>query len=324
MMDYTVVIRTLGTAGDYYQRTLDSLLGQTIPPRAIIVYIAQGYPIPKETIGIEQYVYVKKGMVAQRALRYDEVESEYMLFLDDDVYLPPNAVETLYNELKAHNGNVISPCVFYNHKVSWKSKIIQSLMGKEVARLFGNRWGYKVLRTGGFSYNNNPVKPVYESTSNAGPCFFCKKSDFLSIRYDEELWLDETPYALPDDQVMFYKMHLCGLKVLTSFDSGIVHLDAGSTMQANDEKVLRVIYSEFRNKTIFWHRYIYNRERNLLMKGWSLVCFGYMLAVQHARSIIKLLKGKKAEVEAFRKGVRDGFREVRGKGGKVKGLTVND
>ena len=134
MIDYTVVIRTLGTAGDYYQRTLNSLLEQTIRPKAVIIYIAEGYEIPKETIGIEQYFYVKKGMVAQRALQYDEVKTEYILFLDDDVYLPPSGVETLYNELKAHNGNVISPCVFYNHKVSWKSKIVQSLMGKEVDR----------------------------------------------------------------------------------------------------------------------------------------------------------------------------------------------
>lgn len=311
MIDYTVVIRTLGTAGDYYQRTLNSLLNQTVKPKAVVIYIAEGYEIPKETIGVEQYVYVKKGMVAQRALRYDEVESEYMLFLDDDVYLPPTGVETLYNEMTEHNAQVISPCTFQNHKVSWKSKIVQSLMGKEVPRLFGDRWGYKVLRTGGFSYNNNPVKPVYESTTNAGPCFFCRKEDFLKIKYHEELWLDETPYALPDDQVMFYKMHFNGLKVLTSFDSGIVHLDAGSTMQASEEKVLRVIYSEFRNKTIFWHRYIYSCEKNLLMKGWSRICYGYMLAVQHGRSIIKLLKGKKAEVHAFRKGVRDGWEYVK-------------
>ena len=305
-MNYTVVIRTLGTAGEYYQRTLDSLLEQTIKPQAIIIYIAEGYPIPKETIGIEQYIYVKKGMVAQRALQYDEVKSDYILFLDDDVYLPPNGVETLYSELLEHQAQVISPCVFYNHKVSWKSKIVQSLKGKEVTRISDNRWAYKVLRTGGFSYNNHPTKPVYESTTNAGPCFFCKKEDFLKIKYEEELWLDETPYALPDDQVMFYKMHLCGLKILTSFDSGIVHLDAGSTMQASNEKVLKVIYSEFRNKTIFWYKYLYSREKNLLMKGWCWLCFEYMLSVQHMFSWIKLLKGRGAEVEAFRQGLKDG------------------
>lgn len=305
-MQYSVVIRTLGTAGDYYQRTLNSLLNQTVKPKAVVIYIAEGYEIPKETIGVEQYVYVKKGMVAQRALRYDEVESEYMLFLDDDVYLPPTGVETLYNEMTEHNAQVISPCTFQNHKVSWKSKIVQSLMGKEVPCLLGDKWGYKVLRTGGFSYNNNPVKPVYESTTNAGPCFFCKKSDFLKINFEEDLWLDDAPYALPEDQVMFYKMHLGGLKVLTSFDSGIVHLDAGSTMQASEEKVLKVIYSEYRNKTIFWHKYIYGKEKNMVLRIWCRFCFGYMLAVQHLRSVIKLVKGKKSEVEAFRLGIRDG------------------
>ena len=143
-MEYTVVIRTLGTAGNYYQCTLNSLLEQTIKPRTIIVYIADGYQIPNETIGIEQYIYVKKGMVAQRALPYNEVNTEYMLFLDDDVYLPPTGVETLYNEMIEYNAQVISPCTFYNHKVSWKSKIVQSLMGKEVTRLLGDRWAYKV------------------------------------------------------------------------------------------------------------------------------------------------------------------------------------
>ena len=305
-MNYTVVIRTLGTAGIYYQRTLNSLLEQTIKPQDIIIYIAEGYPIPKETIDIEQYIYVKKGMVAQRALQYEEVKSDYILFLDDDVYLPPNGVEILYNELLEHHAQVISPCVFYNHKVSRKSKIVQSLKGKEFARILGNRWAYKVLRTGGFSYNDKPIKSVYESTTNAGPCFFCKKCDFLKIHFEDDLWLDDAPYALPEDQVMFYKMHLCGLKILTSFDSGIIHLDAGSTMQASDEKVSKVVYSEFRNKTIFWYKYLYSQEKNLLMKGWCCICFGYMLAIQHIRSLVKMMKGKKAEVEAFRKGVKDG------------------
>lgn len=79
-MEYAVVIRTLGTAGEKYQTLLDSLNRQTIQPLKIFVYIADGYAIPKETIGKEQYIYVKKGMVAQRALYYDEVDTEYILF----------------------------------------------------------------------------------------------------------------------------------------------------------------------------------------------------------------------------------------------------
>ena len=59
--EYTAVIRILGTAGEKYQQLLDSLLAQTISPQAILVYIAEGYPLPKETIGKERYIYVKKG-----------------------------------------------------------------------------------------------------------------------------------------------------------------------------------------------------------------------------------------------------------------------
>ena len=87
-MNYIAVIRTLGTAGNKYQILLDSLNQQTVQPSKVLVYIAEGYAIPKETIGKEQYIYVKKGMVAQRALPYKEVDTEFILFLDDDVYLP--------------------------------------------------------------------------------------------------------------------------------------------------------------------------------------------------------------------------------------------
>lgn len=304
-MDYTVVIRTLGTAGDYYQRTLDSLLEQSIKPQAVIIYIAGGYPIPKETIGIERYVYVKKGMVAQRALDYNEVNTQFILFLDDDVNLPSNGVETLYNELNEMQGDVISPCVFYNHKASIKSKIIRTLTGKEVCRLYNDKWAYKVLRTGGFSYNNKPVKPVYESTTNAGPCFFCKKEDFLKIHFEEELWLDDAPYALPEDQVMYYKMHLLGLKVLTSFDSGIIHLDAGSATVNTPDRIARLVYSEYRNKLIFWYRFIFCPEESLLKRIWAVVCLCYTIGIQTVKYTIKLLLGNVNLGNAFFRGVKD-------------------
>lgn len=59
-MEYTAVIRTLGKAGEKYRCLLDSLVNQTIKPSRILVYIAEGYAIPKETIGWEEYIYVKR------------------------------------------------------------------------------------------------------------------------------------------------------------------------------------------------------------------------------------------------------------------------
>lgn len=301
---YSVAIRTLGKAGEYYQRTLDSIASQTVKPEAVVVYIAEGYELPKETAGIERYVYVPKGMVAQRALQYDEIDSEWILFLDDDVFLPPNAVETLFRELEENGGDVISSATFANHKASWKQKVARTLTGREVPRLFDDGWSYKVLRTAGFSYNNNPSKSVYKSQTGAGPCFMCRKKDFLDTHFEEELWLDEAPYAYPEDQVMFYKMYLNGLKLLISFDSGIVHLDAGSTMAGSEERMSKHIYSEYRNKTIFWRSFIYpNRSVKLL----SLLAFGYMLGVQCVKYFAQHLMGKKVRWQAFRKGLREGM-----------------
>lgn len=306
-MRYSAVIRTLGKGGGAYQRTLDSLMAQTLRPEAILVYIAEGYDLPVETVGVEKYIPVPKGMVAQRSLKYEEVETEFILFLDDDVYLPENGVEVLYRELTENEGQVIAPCTFDNHKASLKNKIVRTLTGREVCRLGESRWAFKVLRTAGFSYLNNPGKPVYESQSNAGNCFLCGKEDFLSIRFEEEGWLDRCFYAFPDDQVMFYKMHTTGLRVLTSFDSGIVHLDAGSTMTSDDDKVSRVIFSEYRNKLVFWHRFIFGPERSPLLRLWSVLAIGYALGIQAAKHSLLHLLGKKRQAKAFFDGLKDGW-----------------
>lgn len=262
-MEYTVVIRTLGKAGEKYQRELDSLCRQTIPPKEIIVFLAEGYEEPVETCGRERIVRVRKGMVAQRALRYDEVTTDYMLFLDDDVYLPEDGVERLYKSMVQHGADVISPNTFENHRMGHMAMLLNALLGKAVP-FKSEEWAYRVLKGGGFGFNINPTKDFYWSESNAGPCFLCKKSDFLSIHFDDDLWLDETPYAVPEDQVMFYKMHLAGLKVGTLFGSGIIHLDAGTSVANTSERQAKILYSEVRNQIIFWHKYIkpYNSGLN--------------------------------------------------------------
>lgn len=285
-ISYSVAIRTLGQAGGKYQALLDSLLTQTWAPTKIVVYIAEGYQLPKETIFQEQYVYVKKGMAAQRALQYEEIDTDYILFLDDDVYLSPNSVELLFKQMLEHNADVISPDVFVNSDRSRLSAHLMFLSGRMRARRNDSYWGYKVMKTAGYSYNANPVKDVYISQTNAGPCFLCKKSTMLNIHFEEELWLDRLRYAQGDDQAMFYKMHKRGYKQLTSYNSGIVHLDAGGNRNPEKEKML--IYSDFRFKTIFWHRFIYLPEGNIMMKMLSCFAIGYAFAFAFLVSLLKL------------------------------------
>lgn len=306
--EYTAVIRTLGTAGEKYQQLLNSLQAQTITPQAIIVYIAEGYPLPKETIGTERYVYVKKGMVAQRALPYDEVQTEWMLFLDDDLYLPPNFVEMLYDHIVENDADVISPDIFPNHERSLLGKLMMAISGRMLPHRDDGKWGYKVIRTGGYSYNNHPTKSVYQSQTNAGACFLCRKGDFEKIHFDDELWMDNLSYAQGDDQVMFYKMYLHGLKQMTLYGSGIVHLDAGDNLNPQKEKML--LYADLRFKILFWYRFLYSQEKNYFMKMWDVMCLMYLLFFALFISLVKckwdILKVKRQAVRDARSLIKSG------------------
>lgn len=283
--EYSAVIRTLGTAGEKYQKLLDSLNCQTIKPKQILVYIADGYPLPKETIGYEQYIYVKKGMVAQRALPYDEVDSEYILFLDDDLCFPSDTVERMFALLYENNADVISPDIYPNAERPFFHEMLMTLSGRMKARRNDSYWGYKVMRNSGYSYNASPIKEVYWSQTNAGACFLCSKANFLKILFEDELWLDRTNYPLGEDQAMYYKMFLMGLKILTWYNHGFIHLDGGENMLP--EKKRKVIYSDFRFKIIFWHRYIYMPDSSLLSRSLSLLSILYTLIFTLFVSFIK-------------------------------------
>ena len=201
---------------------------------------------------------------------------------------------------------MISPDVFDNASRSKIAGMMMTLSGRMRPRIDDGVWGYKVMRTAGYSYNSNPVKPTYLSQTNAGPCFFCSKSAFLRTRFEEELWLDDCQYPLGEDQVMFYKMHLSGMKVLTSYNSGIKHLDAGNNRSVEKEKIL--IYSDFRFKTIFWHRFIFRPEKNALLKVWDCMCIGYAFSFAFIVSLLKF----RVDVLAIKyKAMRDAVRFLR-------------
>ncbi len=301
-MEYTAVIRTLGRAGEKYQTLLDSLKSQTLPPSDIIVYIAEGYPVPEETIGRERYVYVQKGMVAQRALPYSEVRTEWILFLDDDVYLPSDAVEVMFQALGKNQADISSLDIYDNAHRSLKFKVFMALSAKMCSRR-DDGWAYRVMRTTGFSYNRKPERDACWAQTNAGACFFCRKETFLSLHFEDESWLDTLPYALGDDQIMFYKAYLMGYKQLTLFNSGIIHLDAGTSM-VSSEREQRLIYSDLWFRRIFWDRFIQKPETSKPMRTYNILCIAYLVTFSLLSSLLKfrfdILKIKLSALEDAR------------------------
>lgn len=288
-VSYTAVIRTLGVAGDKYQRLLDSLKSQSIPPQDILVYIAKGSPLPEETIGVERYVYVNKGMVAQRALAYDEVNTEYILFLDDDLEFPADTVENMFAILNRHNGDVISPDIYPNSDRPVYSEIMMTISGRMRPRYRDDYWGYKVMETAGYSYNKKPMRDVYPSQTNAGACFLCRKEDFLRIHFEEEIWLDRMSYPIGEDQTMYFKMYCSGMTVLTWYNHKFIHLDAGNNMSY--EKELKRLYCDIFFKSVFWHRFLYLPQRSMLKRFRSVFSIVYYLTFAILISLVKFQFG---------------------------------
>jgi predicted glycosyltransferase involved in capsule biosynthesis len=103
---YCAVIRTLGTAGEKFEKEIASLLAQNTPPDKIIAYIPDGYKIPRFSNSEKvEWVRSPKGMITQRSLPFDEVTTEWILFLDDDVYLSPDSVEKLFEGIAQEKGD---------------------------------------------------------------------------------------------------------------------------------------------------------------------------------------------------------------------------
>lgn len=254
--EYCAAIRTLGTAGDKYYQTLLSLKQQTIPPKKILVYIAEGYPLPKETIGIEQYVYVKKGMIAQRALPYKEVDTEYILLLDDDLAFPSSMVEKLFGEMQKCDADVISPNVFPNHNMTVLQKL-HSIFFVGTFPMKSDKYAFKIRKNGCYSYNNNPKKDVYLSQSAAGSCSLWKLNSFRSIHFEDEIYFDRFRYPLGEDQLLFYKAYLNGYKLLVDYNTGIQHLDGKAEHQTiNKQKLI----DDTAILLLIWHRTCYQKE----------------------------------------------------------------
>lgn len=111
MRDYSVTIRTLGTAGEKYQRTLDCISAQTIQPKKVLIVLPKGYALPKQRLGSETFIYSDKGMVSQRVAGFQMCETEYILALDDDVDFDSDFVARMFATMEKTDADFVSPIV---------------------------------------------------------------------------------------------------------------------------------------------------------------------------------------------------------------------
>ena len=197
-----------------------------------------------------------KGMVRQRALKYEEIGSEYILFLDDDVFLAPDSAELLLKAAVKYSADCVGADTFRNQNMSFESKFFAAVTNLVFPRP-NDQWAFKIHCNGSFSYNNNPHKGFYLSQSFAGPAWLCKKSVFLSLHFEDEIWLDNMGFSYGDDALESYKFYKNGYKVGVYYESGIKNLDAKSSSGIFQKDLKKFFVRSFATFVLWW-RMIYN------------------------------------------------------------------
>lgn len=306
MLTYSVAIRTLGTAGEKYLDELRSITRQTIQPEKVVVYIAQGYERPKEQIGNEKYVWVSKGMMAQRALPYKEITSDCILLLDDDVLLAPDSAERLLSALEEHKADCVGADTFKNQNMSFSRKLYAAATNLVFPRI-DDGWAFRIHRNGSFSYNNHPQQKFYFSESCAGPCSLWRKDAFLNTHLEDELWSEREGFWYGEDVLLFYKLYLNGGRLGILYNSGVTHMD-GQTASGSHHENWQKYYIRSKASAIIWHRTIWSVHPS----AWTAVAYTFKqlwLLIVNCIAGITLLKPQ--IIVLFVKGLRDASRFCR-------------
>lgn len=303
---YSIAIRTLGTAGELFRKELVSICSQTVQPEQVLVYIAEGYDRPDFTVGREEYVWVKKGMMSQRILPYDEISSDCILMLDDDVFLAPNSAEKMLVAQQENEADCVGADVFKNHEMTLRQKAFAALSNMIVPH-WGHKWAFKMLRNGSFSYNNHPVRSFYWSQTCGGPAMMWKKDSLLRLHLEDEFWLEHFGFAYGDDAVETYKLYLNGGRLGVLYDSGIENRDA-KTSSASFRKSPDWMYNRTKASLMIWWRTCYrNGKDSFRSRILAALAFGIKgLCVVPVICLSALIYHKGRWILDYFKGLSDG------------------
>lgn len=307
-MEYCVAIRTLGTAGEKYQTLLESLDRQTIKPKKIFVYIPYGYEIPKETIGWEEYIRCPKGMMTQRSLSFDEIDTDYILFCDDDLWLADDFVEKSYKDLCIKKADCIAPDIFKIQESSFFEKFKIAISGYCFTRK-NDGWAFKIMRNGSYTYNNHPSDVVLPSESAAGACVLIKKKTYQKIHFEDECWLEDFGYPLGEDLLFFHKLFIMGFRVYVHYGLNIKHLDAGVGSKSIPKNWIRKnaaisVAIPYRIKYLLNDLSIFEKMKVIISCSMKFVEQFLFLTIKY------LVKYRRLVSLEYLKGIIDGYRYV--------------
>lgn len=312
-IDYSVIIRTTGKAGEKYQKLLNSISKLDPQPKEIIVVLPKGNGLPEEQLGWETYYFSPKGMVIQRITGIEKCKTQYALICDDDVCFDSDFVKKLYKPIKNKLSCFSAGPLYSFLPPKGLNAIVCTIMASAMPTIFHRNRYCSVLKSSGYSYNrhlDSEHTAYYETQSVAWTCFFADVQALRDIALEDESWLDSHGYSALDDQTMFYKAWLNGYKTVVVSDAYYEHLDARTSTRNNKPAAL---YSGTFNRVVFWHRFIYSLQKSFVSKGIARIAFEYRMQWMRLWDYIAVFRHRISE-EDYRiaaKGYRDGWEYIR-------------
>ena len=289
MIDYSIIIRTTGKSGSAYQQLLDSISSLIPKPKEVIVVLPEGYEKPKEQLGWETYFFCPKGMVTQRLFGINKCKTQYALICDDDVIFPSDFVKKLHEPIGRGVAEMSSGPLLSYLPPSGIGSLLYAITGAAVPRIAAKGKYITVMPTTGYTYYRSidtSKHEYYIAESLPWTCFYGEVKAIKNICMEDELWLQLNGYASMDDQTMFYKAHLRGIRTVVVSDAEYEHLDAKTSRKVLED----IAYAMEFNRYVFWHRFIYSMDTGV-KKVFDRICIEYYFKIKILYNFFRLFKG---------------------------------
>lgn len=310
-MEYSICIRTLGIAGEKYERLIESIKKLNIKPKEVIVVIPREYKVPDIEADNQRVVYSDKGMLLQRIVGYEEAKTEYVLLLDDDVEFGSNLIKELSQPIIEGKCSLTFPIYKELLLQGGIRSFISAVTLSSVPNKKDKNQFVKIMFSGGSRYNSNldnSEKYLY-SESAPGMCVFAKRDSLIKLNLREELWIDKVGYPLREDATLIYKSYLNENKIIGVQGIDITHLDGGSSESSRN---LKAAYANGYNQILFWKRFIYSNSQNKFDKIKANIAIRYWAVTTIIYLSIRTIINK--DFELYKKaleGIINGFRDLK-------------
>lgn len=319
---YSVAIRTLGTGGEKYRATLDSIAAQTRKPQHVYVVIADGYALPPERLGTEEFVRIRKGMFHQRVhgllWAAEHCQSDYVLALDDDVAFAPDYAERCLALASDLDADMLATDSVTGTWIAEQPQAAPSALSRLTQRMLGNRpsdpscpFASHLTASAGGASAPREAGDTIRTQYASGTAMWVRNGLAAQMDYASEYWVEATRYAYPDDVVFGYKLWLNGYNLWHTHTLCHRHLDAGCATDAATREA-DVYYASGRNVLILWHRFLLSPAVGTVAKARTFTAFWARTAVQITYELLRALNRRSfRRCGALLRGLADGLRYTR-------------